>query len=52
MSFIVACFCGNVFESLWGPPMCPHCGEMVPAAVSDAMDDQFEREQENEGPVG
>jgi hypothetical protein len=52
MSFIVACACGNVFESLWGPPMCSHCGEMVPDVISDAMDAQYEWEPENEGPVG
>ena len=26
---IIACFCGRVFITLWGAPICPECGERI-----------------------
>lgn len=25
----VACFCGTVYQALWGVPVCPSCGTRV-----------------------
>lgn len=37
---VVACFCGAVYEPLYGAPMCPHCGESAPGAeVADEAGD-------------